>query len=228
MAYSFQSYDPARMARASAKDAAVSFKKSVEVSKKLRGMMSDKADAYLEQVIELKAAVPFTRFVNGAGHRRGKMGPGKYPVKVAQQFLALIRVCVANAEAKGLGTPLQIVHVMAQPAATPSHHGRARGHAMKRAHLELVLMETEESKRAEKKQKKAKESVAAPKAVPTETHTHAAPAHKAEHEHVTEEKSEHPKADAPKKAAPKKAAAESAGEKKPAKPKAPKPAQGAE
>ena len=158
MAYAFSTFDPKRMARASVKDASVSFKKSVELSKRLRGMMSDKAERYLGQVIELKAAVPFTRYMNGAGHRRGDMMAGKYPVKAAQQFLQLLKQGVANAENAGLGTPLKIVHVMAQPAATPRHAGRKRGLTMKRAHLELVLVETEESKRREKKQKKAKKT----------------------------------------------------------------------
>jgi large subunit ribosomal protein L22 len=160
MAYAFPDYQPERMARAALKDAPVSFKKSIEVAKKLRGMMSDKAERYLEQVIALKAAVPYTRFVNGAGHRRGPMAAGKYPVKTAQHFLFLVKQGVANAENKDLGTPLKIIHIMAQPAATPPHHGRMRGHVTKRAHLELVLAETAESKRHEKKPKKEK----APKA----------------------------------------------------------------
>lgn len=154
MAYAFTTFDPKRMARASVRDASVSFKKSVELSKRLRGMMSDKAERYLGEVIELKSAVPFTRYTNGAGHRRGPMMAGKYPVKAAQQFLTLIKQGVANAENAGLGTPLKIVHVLAQPAASPRHAGRKRGLTMKRAHLELVLAETEESKRHEKKQKR--------------------------------------------------------------------------
>ncbi len=158
MAYSFTGYEPARMARASLKDAGISFKKSVELSKRLRGMMSDKAEAYLEQVVAKRQAVPFTRYTNGAGHRAGDMMAGKYPVKAASEFLALIRQGVANAESRGLGTPLRIIHIMAQPAATPSHYGRARGHAMKRAHVELVLAETEESKRREKKQKRSEKA----------------------------------------------------------------------
>jgi ribosomal protein uL22 len=153
MAYAFTGYNPERMARASLKDAAISFKKSVELSKRLRGMMSDKAERYLEAVIAKKEPVPFTRYTGGAGHRRGMMA-GKYPVKAALSFLSLLKQGVANAENKGLGTPLRIIHVMAQQASRPLHHGRQRGHAMKRAHVELVLAETEESKRREKKQKR--------------------------------------------------------------------------
>lgn len=83
---------------------------------------------------------------------------GRYPVKAAGVFLDLIKQGVANAENKGLGTPLKIVHLAANEGARPMHAGRKRGHLMKRTHVELILTETEESKKREKKQKKAKEA----------------------------------------------------------------------
>jgi len=144
------------MARAAARDAPISVKTSVEIAKWLRGAMSDKAERSLKEVIALRRAVPFTRACDHVGHRRGHLGPGKYPVKAASVFLALLTQCVANAESKGLGTPLKIVHLAAQQAATPAHYGRQRGLVMKRAHVELVLAETEESKRREKREKRVK------------------------------------------------------------------------
>jgi ribosomal protein uL22 len=221
MAYAFTSYNPERMARASLKDAAVSFKKSVEISKRLRGMMSDKAELYLEAVIAKKEPVPFTRYTGGAGHRRGMMA-GKYPVKAARSFLALIKQGVANAENKGLGTPLRIIHVMAQQASSPLHYGRQRGHAMKRAHVELVLAETEESKRREKKQKRGekkeetKQTPAATQQSVTEKPVIEQKA-KIEEKNIDEKRSDE-KADVPKKT--KKPAAQRAdGEKKAPAPK---------
>jgi len=154
--YAFTKYDPATMARAANRDVGISFKKSVMIAQKLRGMMSDKALAYLGRVQAQKEAVPFTRFRNGAGHKPGAMAAGKYPVKAAAEFAALLEQAVANAENKGLGTPLRIVHIVANEAARPLRAGRKRSQATKRTHLELVLVETDESKKREKRPKKAK------------------------------------------------------------------------
>ncbi len=149
-------YDGATMAKASLRDATISFKKSLMVAQALRGMMSDKASAYLERVIAQRQPVPFTKFMNGAGHRRGPLAAGKYPLKAAEAFLALTKAGVANAENKGLGTPLRIVHLVVNESSRPMHAGRQRGRVMKRTRVDLVLAETEESKKREKKAKKEK------------------------------------------------------------------------
>jgi large subunit ribosomal protein L22 len=170
MEYAFTQFKKETMARAALRDQAISFKSSVMIAKKLRGMMSDKAIAYLDRVVEKKEAVPFTRFRDGAGHKPG-LGAGKYPIKAAMSFLSLVKLGVANAENKGLGTPLKIAHILANEGSKPMHPGRERGRAMKRTHLEVVLTETEESKKREKKVKKTVtpgkpvEKVAAPDAV---------------------------------------------------------------
>lgn len=158
MKTAYAPYKPEMMARAALVDEGISFKVSVEIAKRLKGMMSDKAAAYLEQVIAKKAAVPYTRFTNGVGHRKGHMASGRYPVKAARSFLALVRLCVANAENKGLGTPLRIVHLAAQRASQPYHYGRHRGITVKRTHLDIVMVETDESKRSERKPRKKGES----------------------------------------------------------------------
>ena len=161
MKTAYAAYKPETMARAALVDAGISFKVSVEVSKHLKGMMSDKAERYLEAVILKKQAVPYTRFTNGVGHRKGAMAAGRYPVKAATHFLALVKLCVANAENKGLGTPLRIVHLAAQEGSKPYHAGRHRGIVAKRTSIDMVMAETEESKRSEKKKAKAQ-----PKAEP--------------------------------------------------------------
>lgn len=153
MAYAFTQFNSDTMARAQVRDASISFKKGQMVAKKLRGMMSDKALTYLEAVQAEKMAVPFTKYTNGAGHKPG-MGPGKYPIKAAFTFAELLKSCVANAENKGLGTPLKILHVMCQEGSRPMRAGRQRSRQAKRTHIELVLVETEESKKRPKKAKK--------------------------------------------------------------------------
>lgn len=155
MAYTFSGYKAETMARATRRSESISFKKSQELAARLRGMRSDKAERYLTQVIAKKQPVKFTKFMDGAGHKRG-MAAGKYPIKAASAFLELLKSGVANAENKGLGTPLKIQSVVAQQASRPAKYGRKRGRQAKRTNIELVLVETEESKRAPKKPKGAK------------------------------------------------------------------------
>ena len=140
MKCAFTGFEAGRMARAAVRDVAVSFKSSVMVARALRGLPSDKALLFLQRVMRKEAAVPFTRFTNGAGHRRG-IGPGKYPVKAAASFLELLKQGVANAENKGLSGPFRIVHVLANEGGRPLHPGSRRSRLMKRTHLELVLAE---------------------------------------------------------------------------------------
>jgi len=146
-------YDPETMARASRRGEPISFKQSVELAKHLRGMRSDRALTLLDGVIAQRVAVPFTRFTDGAGHKRG-IGPGKYPVKAATAFQLLLQSAIANAENKGLGTPLKIVSLIANNGNGDAHYGRQRSRQAKSTHLEVTLAETAESKRAPKREKK--------------------------------------------------------------------------
>lgn len=121
----------------------ISTKTTINVCTMLRGMTVKKAITKLQNVIDFKEAVPFTRFMNGVGHRKGNMAAGRFPQKASKAILALINSAVANATNKGLADDLMIVHICAHRAATPLHQGRQRRRAMKRTHVELVLKEME-------------------------------------------------------------------------------------
>lgn len=143
-AYAFQEYDPERMARAMRRSESISTKDAIMIAKRLRGMTSDKALQLLDRVIAKKEAIPFTRFGNGAGHKPGRMAAGKYPVKAAASFKALLQGAVANAENKGLSTHLTIISILAQQASRPLKYGRQRGRQAKRTNIEVVLAEEQE------------------------------------------------------------------------------------
>ena len=58
------------------------------IAKAIRGMNAEDAREYLEEVVEKKSAIPYQRRSRKgrggntmAGHRKGKMGPGKFPKK---------------------------------------------------------------------------------------------------------------------------------------------------
>ena len=121
--YSFKDLKE-NMAHAVARDAQVSFKAAIESSKFLKGKTTAQAKAYLEKVIDKKLAIPYTRFTDGVGHRKGKgIGSGRYPVKLAKVLLKLIKNVESNASIKGLNDSLKIVALIPNKASTPMRYG---------------------------------------------------------------------------------------------------------
>ncbi|RLF05157.1 MAG: 50S ribosomal protein L22 [Thermoprotei archaeon] len=138
--------DPVRTAIASGRDLRISYKAAVEVLKEIRGKKLDKAKQILEDIIEMRRAVPYRRFYGKVGHRRG-MGPGRYPVKAAKAILSVLENAEANAEFKGLDTTrLWVVHAAAFQGMKlkkyiPRAFGRATPYFQQLVHIEIGLEE---------------------------------------------------------------------------------------
>ncbi len=139
-------------------DLSISHKQAIEMCSFIKNMTIEKARNLLEKVITKDFAIPFKRFTEGAGHKKG-IGSGKYPVTTAKQFLKLLNSLEANAQNKGLGTDLVIIHACAKKASRPAKQGRQRGQEAKRTHVELVAKETEQKKKVIKKQATKKATV---------------------------------------------------------------------
>mgnify|MGYP006295908701 CR=1 FL=1 len=160
--YSFREYNREKMACAVGRDLPISTKQSIEICNMIRGMDLARARRVLEEVTSKKTAVPFKRFNDGVGHRKGKIAAGRYPVKTSLSILEIVKSAQTNAQQKGLNTgDMSIKHAAAQKASTPLKFGRHRGREAKRTHIEIVAGEHkgEETKGAakEKKSKKAKD-----------------------------------------------------------------------
>ncbi|MBI1970751.1 50S ribosomal protein L22 [Candidatus Woesearchaeota archaeon] len=154
--YAFQGYDAGRMARASTKDVPVSVRHSIEICTYLRRKNLQMAKALLQDVLEKKRAVPFRRFTNGVGHKKG-MASGRYPVKACKYFLELMNSVETNAQQKGLNTAnLYLTHLIAQKGATQFHFSRQRGRTMKSTHLEVVVEEKQARKQQQGQETKKK------------------------------------------------------------------------
>lgn len=139
--YAFEGYVKEKMARALGQALPVSTKHSVEICSFIRGKKLSRAKRMLEDVMDMKEAVPFKRFNHNIGHRRG-MGPGRYPIKACGEILKVVKGCEANAQFKGLDTAsLVIVHANANFASRPYHSGRQSRRKMKRTHIEIVAAE---------------------------------------------------------------------------------------
>lgn len=152
--YAFKS-DKDNVVRVVGKDLPLSRKVAIEMCAFIKGMPLTKAKNIMEKVMTQEIAVPFRRFTEGAGHKKG-VGGGKYPFKAAQEFLKLFKLAEANAQNKGLSPSLQIIHACAQQAPRPFHYGRKRRIKMKRVHVEIAVQEMEASKKEDKDSKKTK------------------------------------------------------------------------
>lgn len=111
----------------SAKDLRVHFKNTFETARAIRGMLLNKAEAYLRQVLDHQRCVPFTRY-DGATGRTGQAKEwgtthGRWPEKSVKAVLNLLTNLRANAEAKRLNVDkLVVANVQVNQAA----HGRRR------------------------------------------------------------------------------------------------------
>jgi large subunit ribosomal protein L22 len=138
-----------KTARAMAKSLKISPKHCVEICNALRGMEVSKAKDYLNNVIEMKKAVPFKRHNKKVGHRKGLKGwpSGRYPVKAATQILKVLENAEANAEYKGLDNEkLVIEHISSHRGiiirgAIPRAFGRVTPFNTPTTHIQIVLEE---------------------------------------------------------------------------------------
>jgi large subunit ribosomal protein L22 len=156
----------------------ISPKQGTEICKYVRGRPLGQAKMLLQQAIDMKRAVPFTRFNNGLGHKPG-MSAGRFHPKACQQILKIIKSAEANAKNKGYSiTDMKVVHIAMQIGPNNSHYGRQRRSIFKNSHIEVVLQEVKGVGRKEKKadtvkasEKKTKPE-AKPKSAPKKEHNH--------------------------------------------------------
>lgn len=93
--------NPESTSRAMASELHISFKKTREICHFIQGMRLPQAQAYLNDVVVMKKAIPFKRHTDGSGHKKG-MANGKYPVNASTEVLKVLKNAESNAEYKGL------------------------------------------------------------------------------------------------------------------------------
>jgi len=134
-------------AKAVGRDLPISIKTSVEVCRFIKGKNVILAKNMLRDVIALKRAVPYRRYVLDIGHRKG-MATGRFPKKTSKEILGVLESAETNAQFKGMnGSRLFVAHIAAHKASSPMRGGRKRGQSAKRAHVEIILQEREENAR---------------------------------------------------------------------------------
>lgn len=141
--------DPETTARAMAYELHISPKHAYEVCKAIKGKKVGAAEAYLEDVLVKKVAVPFKRYKKKVGHRKGlnKWYAGRYPVRASAAILKLLRDAKGSAEYKGLDPDIMRVwHAATKKGRTingimPRAFGRATPKNTETVTVEIVLKE---------------------------------------------------------------------------------------
>jgi large subunit ribosomal protein L22 len=146
----------------------ISTKQSVEICGFLRGKTSERGKKILEQVIEMKVAVPYKKFMHGVGHKPGKIAAGRYPIKASSHILTVLKSAESNAEQKGLSSPYIIKEILANQASRSWHFGRHRRRKTKRTHVEITLQEIKEKKSTKEKTETKPQKEINPKTKPPE------------------------------------------------------------
>lgn len=154
--YSFDPDDAGESAKACGQSLRAHFKHCREVCHAIKGLKLQKAKSYLEDVLQYKQAIPFTKFTGGVGrHPQAKQlkAPGdkvRWPQKATKIVLDLLKNAEASADMKGLDTDeLVVKHSQANRAQkqrrrTYRAHGRINPYMSSPAHIEIVLCKYEE------------------------------------------------------------------------------------
>ncbi len=138
--YAFEGYNEEVMARAYRVNLPISLKKSVELAKFLKGIDVKKAIDILDEIIDKKRVVPYTRYIQEMPHKKGEgIATGGYPVKAAIHFKKLLILAFKSAKEKELGEDLYIKSISARKGTSMWKMGRYLGRKAKRTNLEIVL-----------------------------------------------------------------------------------------
>lgn len=167
--YAAQNIDPETTSKAAAREVAVKPKFAVNVCKAIKGKTVAQARSLLEDVMVLKRPIPFTVHNRHVKHRKGGLGPGQFPVRVAEATLRVLNDAASNAEYKGLEPEKMYVwHACAhrgrpQPGIMPRAQGRATAWDKSTSHIEIVLKNADEAAQTDAEPAEAKPKAAKPK-----------------------------------------------------------------
>ncbi len=147
MKYSIK-VDPDKTAKAYGYELHCSQKDSMNLARAIRGMKTEDAKKYLQEVIDIKRPLPAV-FHNGKrAHQKG-IGPGSFPKKAARYMLKTLENAENNAEYKGFDlenmriSSISAYHGRVIKGSMPRAHGRATDKNETTSNIEIVIEEVE-------------------------------------------------------------------------------------
>lgn len=146
-----------KKATAYGKSLPISTKQAVEVCNAIRGRRLEAVKRILNDTIEMKVPIAFKRYNDNVGHRKGNMGPGRYPKKACGEILSLVESAEANAQVKGLNASSLVLSMIFASKASIQYHSGRRRRKMKRTNIRIEV-EEKEAEKNENKNKREKSS----------------------------------------------------------------------
>jgi len=140
--------DPDKIAKAYGYELHCSVKDSINLAYAIKGMKTEEAKKYLEEIIAKKRPLPAVFHKRKIAHKKA-IGPGRYPEKAARYMLKTIENAENNAEYKGFELEnMRISHISAYggrmiKGMMPRAHGSATDKNKKTTNIEIILEEAE-------------------------------------------------------------------------------------
>jgi len=140
--------DPDKSAKAYGYELHCSRKDAQNLAKAIRGMKTEDAKKYLQEIIDLKRPLPAVYHKGKRAHQKG-IGPGSYPQRAAKYMLKTLENAENNAEYKGFDVEnMKIKHISAYGGRVvrgimPRAHGRAGDKNKIVTDIEIVIEEVE-------------------------------------------------------------------------------------
>jgi len=114
----------------------------------IRGMKTEDAKKYLEEIISMKRPLPAVFHNRKVAHQK-RIGPGSYPQKAARYMLKTVMNAENNAEYKGFDIEnMRISHISAYggrilKGIMPRAQGRATDKNKKTTNIEIIIEEVD-------------------------------------------------------------------------------------
>jgi large subunit ribosomal protein L22 len=140
--------DPDKTAKAYGYELHCSRKDSTNLAYALKGMKTEDAKKYLQEIIDMKRPLPTIFHNRKRSHQKG-IGPGSYPQKAARYMLKTLENAENNAEYKGFDPEnMKIAHISTYGGRVvrgvmPRAHGRATDKHTRTTNIEIILEEVE-------------------------------------------------------------------------------------
>lgn len=133
-------FDKKNMSISRGNNLKISLKKSVEVSRFIKGKKLSYVLTLLENVVDKRQIVPYLKYNRDMPHQKGKgISSGGYPINVAMKFLELTNSAKKNIESLNLVGTLYVLSVSARKGVTRMHNSRHSGRKIKSTNVEIIL-----------------------------------------------------------------------------------------
>jgi large subunit ribosomal protein L22 len=140
--------DPDKTSKAYGYELHCSRKDSTNLAYAIKGMKTEKAKKYLQEIIDMKRPLPTVFHNRKRSHKKG-IGPGSYPKKAARYLLKTLENAENNAEYKGFDLEnMKIAHISTYSGRVtkgtiPRAHGRASDKNTQTTNIEIIIEEVE-------------------------------------------------------------------------------------